>query len=473
MTPMNPLHKRARPRPHGQSVSLWRRGTAQAGFSLLELMIAIMILGIGLVMVATVFPVGLDIASETIQRHISTSVADCAINILKLRVPKLSDLDGDANPNSARVLVGQAISTPDGSKFHIDPDADIDAEDFALLANLLVNNGTSVGDYFTSTWNVGVPANRLSERAAVLTERSGWPAENYTNLTAVLPSQNIRVFRAGFDPSVAPVDFLRGLPVMISPRIGGVALQPELPRINFADQVYPPVPLTTTDASGSTVPRSSQDLLDEFTARRYNWTAIHHRMSSSNQQDGQLVTLIITHRADLNARFARQADPGVSADYDPTFNPANSDNRLAMLKPAADPDASLDVIFPRPWLVMLRKFNSGGIVHCTPEVARLLPSGSQFVIAVTKGSLVAGTAHEVKSSEWPQAFDFGQGTDNSALDPGADTEDLQGRIQLAQGTGGNQEDVLVWVFPPAYDRAGGGVFRRQTPVVGVAIRTIE
>ena len=79
------------------------RGSAprqpRRGFSLVELMIASMILGLGMVMVATVFPISLDMTRETLQMSISQSAADTAYGTLALRMPTDKfGLDGNSAP---------------------------------------------------------------------------------------------------------------------------------------------------------------------------------------------------------------------------------------------------------------------------------------------------------------------------------------------------------------------------------------
>ncbi len=76
-------------RPRVSSISAF--GFWRFGFSMIELMIAIMILGIGLVMLATVFPVGLDMTRQTVEKSVSLAAAEAAIQILQLKVPTAHD----------------------------------------------------------------------------------------------------------------------------------------------------------------------------------------------------------------------------------------------------------------------------------------------------------------------------------------------------------------------------------------------
>src|SRR5439155_6013669 len=60
-------------------------------FSMIELLIAIMILGLGLVMLATVFPVGFDMTRDTVEKHIAMAVGEHAVATVELKVPTWHD----------------------------------------------------------------------------------------------------------------------------------------------------------------------------------------------------------------------------------------------------------------------------------------------------------------------------------------------------------------------------------------------
>src|SRR5262249_30642514 len=71
-----------------------------SAFSMVELLIAIMILGLGLVMVATIFPVGLDMTRETVEKGISLAAADYAVDLIKLKVPTWHDEIANSSRNN-------------------------------------------------------------------------------------------------------------------------------------------------------------------------------------------------------------------------------------------------------------------------------------------------------------------------------------------------------------------------------------
>jgi len=57
----------------------------RTGFSLVEILIAVMILGVGMIMVASVFPVGANWARQNIEETIGSIVAQNAVNIIKTK----------------------------------------------------------------------------------------------------------------------------------------------------------------------------------------------------------------------------------------------------------------------------------------------------------------------------------------------------------------------------------------------------
>ena len=167
-----------------------------------------------------------------------------------------------------------------------------------------------------------------------------------------------------------------------------------------------------------------------------------------------LVTVVVTHRSDLNARFAEQLDDSAGGTF--IYDPDDPADQIALKSPQPDPDVTTDMFFPQAWLVMLDSVHpGGGQARCSGQVARLLPEGAFFVVARTNGPLLAGTAHQVLSSTY---------------DPG--TPSLPAVLQITRGGGGARQDVLAWVVPPAYER-GSGTFRTRSPVVGVALRRIS
>jgi len=457
----------------------------RSGFSLVELMIAIMILGIGMVMVATVFPVGLDITRETLQMDISQAAADAAIANLRLRVPYWKELDQVEDYSPPGGLIGNSthrVLVPDVSG--TDLDAVIDADDAEVLTALQLpvppglppklnvpiryNNwepGWADG-YFGLSLAPSQSMDLFFSRARVFTERTGWAAEMTGDLIGswensfVVPGQNLPLDYLSIYTDWDT--FLNRMPTMIPPVFFAppltAALRADLPRVHLIDQVYPPVAVTEADG---TTPRNVLRVCDEVASRRYSWTAIHHRISPEPEVDNLLATIVVTHRGDPNARYARQVDNSKVGGLQ--YNLADDDDRTALLAPQPDAPGA-DMLFPRPWLAMLSEVNlATGTVRCTAEVARLLPPDSFLVIARRTppgtGPLFPGTAHKVISRTW-----------NPGQLGKAPATQVLATLQIRRSNGQPATNVPVWVFPPAIE--GGRTFASRSPVVGVALREV-
>ncbi|HSW44458.1 MAG TPA: hypothetical protein VLM89_02695 [Phycisphaerae bacterium] len=480
-------------------------------------MIAIMILGIGVVMVATVFPVGLGISRQPIQLYVSMAVADTAKATLMTKVPAYKELDrysvGAAGPGTHRVLVPDVAAT--------DADAMMDAPKWEVVDNLYVPKapppdtipvsyfhwGPVWQDWATAApppWSAPVllqPAQNEADfisRTKVYTERTGWVCEVQLAAQAALDhpiageyqpwqfaypveAQNLP---AGFIAAGAPNDFLNLVPLMVSPSLTpNAAVLPaprtDVMRISLADQVYPPVGLNPDYSD-----RADSDVAAEIMNRRHSWFVFHHPISTERPPPGRLqanrdilATIVTLHRADFGARFARQAKPNPSATgYNMDFDLADDDHKRAMLQPVPDASPATDAVFPRPWLVMLNDLNArSGQARCSPEVARMLPNGSSFVIAQTTLPYAAGTSFQAVRSEYrPQ--DLGSGVD-PLLDAGSFPYVT---IEVSRMDQGQAYWVPIWVFPPPIQNAAGARsnprlhydFGTRSPVVGVDLRRI-
>src|SRR5271170_4830714 len=60
-----------------------QKSEARRGFSLIEVMLSVFILGIGLIMVATIFPVGADWTRQTAQNDVAQTVAQNALSVIQ------------------------------------------------------------------------------------------------------------------------------------------------------------------------------------------------------------------------------------------------------------------------------------------------------------------------------------------------------------------------------------------------------
>ncbi|HOW73703.1 MAG TPA: prepilin-type N-terminal cleavage/methylation domain-containing protein [Phycisphaerae bacterium] len=475
--------------------------TRRKGFSLLELMIAIMILGIGIVMVATIFPVGLDLTRDTVQMDISQAVTDVGMAMMTVKVPGYKQLDKMADtaavPAAARVLV------PDILRTEMSVNGQISLQQQEVIDFLVGSVGSLKTDYgkvqvgppyvwAPKNWPGLSPAQQtvpeFISRCRVFTEQTGWPSELAPeDEVSVVPAQNLPAdyIKVAQKASEKTIDAVVKTMVLPTFRSAGNHLQPvvTLPRIHLLDQVYPPFPTAELYELSSSTAYSAYSasmwrpkdvgintltsVLRDLASRRYSWLAFSHRMLADPKHAEMLVTVVTLYRGDANARFARQktiaGGSGYNVDFD--FSSNDADHFDACWQPKADPTADEDWVFPVPWLVKLMAVNlESGEVYCAAEVARLLPAGSYFIIAQGKGQLRAGTFQKVLACE-VKVLSSPKPRSAWALNDWS-------RLTVARGKGSAQ-DVLAWVIPPAVERSGTAVsFQSRSPVVGVALRKV-
>ncbi len=442
----------------------------------MELLVAIMILGLGMVMVATVFPVGMDISRDTIQMSISLTAADAAAATLALRLPSERELNGAAGIAPAPIGLPEV---PDAY------DADAVPAELNVFARVFTESTRWDGD------------------AAVY----GPAVEQVVNTAFAVRAWNLQ---AGVEPALGV-----HLPVAeISPHIDlGAGVGPVPHRLHVADRVYPPVsinayyppgnPITTVGAGlyyadtdycpshffepwqcpalgtsvvGNSYRMSQVDLTLAAQAanRRYAWSAFQHKLAPQAALRNFLATIVVTHRGDLTERYAQQASlnnpavPGlvVPQNIDDPGVPAGVRNAIRVPSPAMR--VNYDVLFPVPWLVQLEGLDArAGRVVCTAAVAELLPPGSMFVIAASPLQngwpvLQAGTARKVLGNNWQPADRAVRG------DP-----DALRQLEIVRGGEDAVGPVLVWVFPPPIKRAGNTwAYGSRSPVVGVFVREV-
>ena len=427
----SPEHSAVSSRPISVAGSPRRRvlaGTSassagRAGFSLVELMIAIMILGLGMVMAATVFPVSLDMTRGTVQLNIAEAAADAAVATLALRVPRYKNLDGkpaDFDAKGFPVNATPRVALADMTETQ---------KDFRLEKLELILLSTPL----RLSWRPLPPSLlRLQELSAFLTEMSFWDAEyapaNRTSVASfVVRSQNLTpdLHTVHEQPpslyAVSPTNAVNGFP--IDPRANVPAA-----RISVADRVYPPVDMHFDDTTFLPASR-----LAEIAQRRYSWTAIHFRDLDDQAHKSFFVRIVVLYRGNTSAYYAKQRVASTPTD-----------------KPEID-DTAPHTLFPQAWLVLLKSVTDTGVVTCTPDVARLLPSGSYIILA--EGN-PPGAYTKILRNNW-------DGRPNSAVIP---------TLQITPGDFPTGTNVPVWVFPPAV--RAGNQFESSSPVVSVVPKKV-
>ncbi len=448
------------------------------GFSLIELMIAVMILGLGMVMVATVFPVSLDMTRETLQMHIANAAVDAAIETLKLKVPALENLETVDTGVNLRVRFPNALVTDVDqyqlSRAPIENDAAIgdDADELSFYNSLIGNNGPLP---VPGGWVTVTPPPWL-RYSTTFTEASFWDAEMALQAgvlvdvvranTWVVPSQNMLSDTKAVVPDVPPyIDLSSLVPPAIIPQA--------LPRVQLLDRVYPPLAFyynyatpgyeepDTQDTLGRPKQVSDAVVLQRVAEQRYAWHVIHSLSSFYQGSNSLLCTIVVTHRGDLNARYAMQGPRASAANPVLRVDLANASVVQALRAPRTAGPAG-DTVFPQPWLVVLDGIvPSAGTVACTPVIARMLPVGSYFIIARTDpngapAGFEAGSPHKVIGNNY---------------EPGLPTTATV-TLQIARSAAAPISPVAVWVFPPPIRSHGGPWFEARSPVVGAFIREV-
>ena len=484
-----------------------RSSSQRPGFSLVELMIAIMILGLGMVMVATVFPVSLDMTRNTLQMNISDAAFDAAVSTLRLKVPSQFE---NLEPGSRGAAPGPAdiVLWPDVRSIELEytPGVIDETEYFVEYASGPAGDQPirlAFQDFLTfdNHWNNGY-RERFGGRVRAFTEQTYWDAEMhgvFRNNTWVVASMNlpsddnIPVLEANplddqqLDIDSVPVPYIQHPDFSTTDR---PFPRPRLPRIHLADRVYPPLNVETLPRvypplNVETLPDDTYRVWDESTrqyiafpdlaslnvyvaqtarGRRYAWTAFARQGGATLEEftDGKrtfICTIVLTYRGDLDARYARQEQPP-----DGQFNFSNSNNPdfkndvELMRVPRADSHGkSTDTVFPQPWLVMLKSINPmTGVITCTSAVARLLPVDSYLIIASHANATAPQAGAPIRITGNP-------GWDRMLNAPAS--------LQMPRYSGPMAYNVPAWVFPPAI-RPDRVTFHNTSPVVGVAVREI-
>lgn len=412
----------------------------KSGFSLIELMIAIMILGLGMVMAATVFPVSLDMTRGTVQLNISETAADVAAGTLAIRVPRAKNLE-KSNSDTLK----EAVALPNVAGIDLD-DFELTAADLAIMGE--PGYSTLVPpDYlfyaFLAQPTAPLNPTNGAPMASFLTELSFWESQYVpTNIGLALPTFIVRsqTMPATSAAKIADDELAPIIPEVLA--TGTIPTSVAKARISLADRVYPPVDLYVPDPNtGQPVLKNSNVLRAEIRERRYAWTAIHFRDLEDQTQRTFFARIVILYRGNTSARYPAQVQP--------------ADRAAARLPTVQGP--GFDALFPQPWLVSLDSVNADGIVTCTADVARLLPVGSYFILAQGNSGTLPGAYTKVTQNTW----------DNVSVG------DIATTLRIAPKSFPAGGPWYVWVFPPALrGRTGIGDFDNTSPTVDVVPKKI-
>lgn len=434
-----------------------------AGFSLLEVMIAVVLLGLGLVLVATMFPVAWtrarDLNEYTIQRNVTEGASSFIPSVVRVNAPDTawSGFAGDLIRDGIGTRGDLAVPDSRVHALHLE-NIKIEGRSFVLEAPGLLECPPG------STCSLLV--DDINELCKQLDDLD---ATDVTYDTC----QNIIL-----DPASAVSD---------DPDECWATYQ--CPRVRFHQRLEPPLPARTDPLL--TNPEPAWD--DALDSRSYAWAAFHRlRQASSLTDSGQTRTfdlyLVTLRRPQPSLRYARQ-DPATAPDPgellpQPEFTPAALPIDEDVLLPVAwrvqvglqDANGSLLGIQPRA--------TASGI----PTEIRVPPDGADTGAELTIDFFAPGAVMVDELNGQVYRVENRRLTENPAvafltLDREIVLEDVD--IDPAYGPCGgacvpsvfDPEEALrtVWVFPPPVTRSedGDAFFEGRTPVVGIDVRTVN
>lgn len=479
------------------------RACTRRGFSLIELMIATVILGIGLVMVATIFPVAVSQTRDAVQKSVVQSVADTAIQTLRVKLRTSHAI----NPSTGNLIPG-STNLPGDRPYYSDGGGFGNIRSNGLTDLTTITEPTGPSSYDTNPTMIGLETlespHTRGFRVIRYVNMANPPDPDDKDGTVKFVRRGGILFDSPFEAILEPHipnQFNGGTaagqaygdnsdnntpywwtgPPSIPPRIGTT------PKIDVLDLVYPPIeprwveePLNNSPGNG--FPRY-QDLV-RAAGRRYCWIALGAPTTGA-AGNGALpyqVRLFVMFRSELTARYPEQTFVAgfVLRHIQPSPLPTND-----------------DTLFPQPWLVkfddmaLATGFHTNytaesvsmdavmggtallppGTIICTKEVGDLLPAGSIFV------DFELGRAHTVlRNMAEPTNPD-----DLRRLIVAPDSE-----LNALNAPGGSPVDGMkvhypdfpdyAWVIPPPIVRTGGGrldfYFEGASPVVAVVSATL-
>ncbi len=473
-------------------------------FSLVEMMIAIVILGLGLVMVATMFPVAWGRARTLSEHTVERSITPGAEATLR-------SLLQPAGLSSVMPLEPPSTGTPQ--------------------LKIRLNSGSLAGDlFYDPTILRPATSDGRADRTVLAYSDTRVHALNIENLPAMgdastpaiseHPWHLERVFDFVADPQYPHADYPRDLGIDFPSRSYQSA------QVRFSDRVHPPL-----DPRPTSPPLALTQLVDvrgrwdeQLAKRRFAW-AILHRLREpvgpaaptaipTPQQAEQIaaeaaavtgttrvfdVYYVILRRPRPTHRYARQQTGEPNPPPDPT---------VLTTTPAVPAALSedQDVMFPVPWRVQVQfpeklasrtatvpGFEPTGIpteievpaagftgsAATGAMLVQMFPTGAKFVDEIT-GAVYTVAKRRVTGSEGQHAF---LTLDREVVLEEIDLPAGDARCELCvpvdpANPAADGEELLrtVWVYPPPVDRTVSGsvpALEDSTPVVDVKVGTLS
>jgi len=448
----SPLNEHGRrPRAYRSPVGGFR---PLAAFSLIELMIAIVILGFGMVMAATMFPVGWsrarDLSEHTVEQSLTDSVHATLHSIMQVSGPdyRCAGFAGDL------IFTGRP-------------------EDAHLPNTIRCYSDTRVHALHLQNIRVEDPAFVPEEPWQL-----EWMDDTFLEDLDIVPTGGIQSYR---DRSYFT------------------------PRIRFHERLYPPMK-ARSDPDLSVADATWDDTLD---SRRHCW-AVFHRLRELVGPDSTTSSTTPSHeeqaqRAIVNQRvfdvyFVTLRRPRTTPRFavqDPNSAPNPIDRTFKAAAPA-DLGPQDDLALPIPWRMQI-EFDPATVVlgddsdnnpddptHLltyvpTEAKVHLRPTSSYALDIFQDGTLlideVSGQIYRVTKQRIPASLPGGQTIAVLTLDREIVIEDLDDGDTAGDGSLLDDEFLrAVWVFPPpVLPRSDGDdpVFEGRSPVVGIEVRTVS
>lgn len=465
-------------------------------FSLIEMMIAIVILGLGLVMTATMFPIAWtrarSLTEYTTQRAVAQSAAAALSDSLQASGSTFTpfELSGTKTGKyflSSGSLAGDLFYDP---VLHTDPDPSLKLPCAGI-------------DQCYSHLSILIPSDTRVHALHMENLNASKPTEPPVGERPFAIERMIELCDLSKKPMVCRTGYPLGNPFMQcdSPVNDGAEFCSRSfysPQVRLEARLYPPMEAQPTDSN------AIEPWLEKFNTHRYAWAALHRLRNPVGPvnvpppPDPLLTTLskeyaaqaalaagttrtfdfyvVTLKRAQSTSRFAVQ---------DPETSPLTTATELAT--PTPFPEAQ-DVALPVAWRVQVElPLSLASTVVGTPTgvateiqvppanftgsremMTGMFPTGTQFVDEIT------GQILRVVRRRFNAAGDIAFLT----LDRELFLQDFDNSPEFGGDGTLQKEDVLrtVWVFPPPIvDRSNATTvaFDDTSPVVGIDVRTIS
>ena len=404
-------------------------------FSLIELMIAIAILGFGMVMAATMFPVGWsrarDLSEHTVEQSVTDSVHATLQSIMQVSGPDFR----------CAGFAGDLIFTGRPADAH--------------LGDLTIRCYSNTRVHALHVENISV------EDPAFVPENP-WQLERmditFLDDQDIVPAGGAEVYldRSYFTP-----------------------------RVRFHERLYPPI--RSRDDSDLSVADETWD--DTVDSRRYCWAVLHRLREIVGPIEGAADAQAQAQRAIVNRRvfdmyFVTLRRPRATSRFavqDPSSAP-DPDYRLEEAPAPTDLGPQDDLALPVPWRMQIT-FDPYTVVpgndrsYVPTEVTvHLRPTSSYALDIFQDGTVlideVSGQIYRVTKQRLPAPSPGGETIAILTLDREIVIEDLDD----GDPTGVGVFLRAVWVFPPPVlprDSGDDPVFEGRSPVVGIEVRTVS